>query len=103
MSEDRIAPTSRYAAIERIEHEFPDGTKVTYLKRRFVPRQPGSAVTGHSVEQGDRPDLLAARYFGDPAQFWRLADANAGVLNPDELTEEVGRRLTISLPGAGGA
>jgi hypothetical protein len=101
VSDDRIVPTSRYAATERGEYELADGTKVPYLKRRFVPRQAGNALAEHSVAAGDRPDLLAARYFGDAEQYWRLADANA-VLHPDELTEEVGARLTIALPGAGG-
>jgi hypothetical protein len=102
VSEDRIAPTSRYAGIERAEYEFADGTKAPYLKRRFVPRGSGSTVAEHAVVEGDRPDLLAARYFGDPEQFWRLADSNA-VLHPDELSDEVGARLNIALPGAGGA
>lgn len=102
MSEDRIAPTSRYAAVERAEFELPDGTPAPCLRRRFVPRDAGTVVTQHAVVAGDRPDLLAARYFGDPEQFWRLADANA-VLHPGELTDEIGARLDIALPGAGGA
>jgi hypothetical protein len=102
VSEDRIVSTSRYAAVERAEFQMPDGTPAPYLKRRFVPRDAGTVVTRHAVVEGDRADLLAARYFGDPEQFWRLADANA-VLHPGELTDEVGERLDIALPGAGGA
>lgn len=102
MSEERIAPTSRYAAVERAEFEMPDGTPAPYLRRRFVPREAGTVVSRHPVVEGDRPDLLAARYFGDPEQFWRLADAN-GVLHPGELVDEVGERLDIALPGAAGA
>ncbi|MFZ1707308.1 MAG: LysM domain-containing protein, partial [Anaerolineae bacterium] len=51
----------------------------------------------HTVAEGERPDLIAAAYLGDPEQFWRLCDAN-GVMRPEELTEEVGRRLRITLP-----
>lgn len=101
MSEDRIAPTSRYATTPQAEYEFADGSRAPYLRRRFVPRQPGPVLAEHMVAAGDRPDLLAARYLGDPEQSWRLADANA-VLHPDELTEEVGARLVVALPGAGG-
>ena len=46
---------------------------------------------------GDRLDSLAARYLGDPELYWLLADAN-GVLRPDELLEEAGRRIAITLP-----
>jgi hypothetical protein len=101
VSEDRIAPTSRYAATERGEYAFEDGTTVPYLRRRFLPRVAGSALAEHRVAEGDRPDLLAARYFGDAEQSWRLADANA-VLHPQELVETVGAAVRVALPAAGG-
>ncbi len=41
-------------------------------------------------------DTLAYRYFRDPLVFWRIADANEAML-PRELTEELGRRLSIPL------
>ena len=42
--------------------------------------------------------MLGQRYFGDPGQWWQIADANP-VLDPQELTAEPGRRSTIPLPG----
>jgi len=45
----------------------------------------------------DRLDNIAAHYLGDPEQFWRLADAN-NAMRPEELTEEVGRRLRVTHP-----
>jgi hypothetical protein len=47
--------------------------------------------------QGDRLDNLAARYLGDPEQFWRLCDAN-GAMRPDELVEVIGAVIKITLP-----
>jgi len=38
----------------------------------------------HVVEQGERPDHVAARVLGDSEQFWRLCDANGSVV-PDAL------------------
>jgi len=106
VSEDRITPASRYAAIERTEFTFADGTRVPCLKRRFVPRAAGTVFAEHRVTEGERPDLLAARYFGDAEQSWRLADANA-VLHPQELVEQVGGVVKVALPaglgGGGGA
>ena len=51
----------------------------------------------HTVTQGERPDLVAARYLGDPEQYWRLCDGNP-VLHPRELTETPGRRIRVTLP-----
>ncbi|MDQ3318214.1 MAG: LysM domain-containing protein [Actinomycetota bacterium] len=95
-------PTSRYHDVETARMTVGDGRGgprvISYKRRRFVP--PGSGMTTlaeHTVAQGDRLDNLAARYVGDPEQFWRICDAN-GVLRPEELTEEVGRVVRIGLP-----
>lgn len=85
-----LTPTARLSAA--------DGTEVVYLRRRFVPPPERFALLGeHVVSQGDRLDLVAHRYLGDPEQFWRVADAN-GAVRPEELTEQIGRRLRITLP-----
>jgi len=49
------------------------------------------------VTSGERPDSLAARYLADPLLYWRIADANA-VVDPNELTDTIGRRVDIPLP-----
>ena len=79
-------------------HVRPDGRTVAHLQRRVVPPPERFAtIAEHAVREGERPDHLAARHFGDPELFWRLADAN-GVLWPDELVETLGRRVRITLP-----
>ncbi len=89
---------SRYQNIETVKLVRPDGTEVTYLKHRFVPQPERFALLQeHAVVEGDRLDNIAARYLGDPEQFWRVCDANRA-MRPDELTEEIGRRLKITLP-----
>lgn len=91
-------PGSRYHGLDVAVYVAPDGTETVYLRRRIVPQPDRFATTReHVVAQGDRPDNLAAQFFGAADQLWRLADAN-GVLHPDELTGEVGRRLRITLP-----
>jgi hypothetical protein len=91
-------PTSRYHGIAAAQLELSDGTIIAYLQRRFVPPPEGFALLAeHMVSAGDRLDNLAARYFGDPQQCWRICDANRA-MRPDELTEAVGRRLRITLP-----
>lgn len=96
--------SSRYHDAEIGVHRTPDGTEVRYTKRRLLPplgdeRADGDESATHTVSSGERPDLLAQRYFGDPDQWWQIADANP-VLDPQELTVEAGRDIRI--PHAGG-
>ncbi|GAA2431318.1 hypothetical protein [Streptomyces macrosporus] len=93
--------TSRYHDAEIGVHRMPDGTEVRYAKRRLLPplpADPDEDTVVHTVSSGERPDQLAQRYFGDPSQWWRIADANP-VLDPRELTAEPGRKIDIPLPG----
>jgi hypothetical protein len=49
------------------------------------------------VTEGERLDLIAARFFGDPEHFWRICDAN-NAMNPFDLTDGIGQRLRIPVP-----
>jgi hypothetical protein len=93
-----FAPNSRYHAVPTAVHRLPDGAMVLYVKRRFIPPPEKFALLQeHALVQGERLDHLAARYFGDPELFWRICDAN-GAMRPDDVIEEVGRRIRITLP-----
>ena len=91
-------PTSRYYGIGTTTIESRDGNTYAYLRRRFVPPpERFSTLQEHVVAQGERLDNITARYLGDPLQFWRVCDANRA-MRPEELTEEIGRRLRITMP-----
>ena len=93
-----MATTSRYAGLPVLSHTGADGRVVSYFGRRFLPA--GSSMPllmGVTVTQGDRLDLIAARTFGDPEQFWRICDAN-DALDPFDLTATLGRVLRIASP-----
>lgn len=91
-------PSSRYHGIATSTFTDAQGRVQSYLRRRFVPAADRFALLHeHLVVQGDRLDNLAAKYLGDPEQFWRLCDANNSI-RPDELTEIIGRGLRITLP-----
>ena len=91
-------PNSRYNGVGTLTYTAPDGREIAYLTRRFVPPpERFSTLRTHVVMEGDRLDNLAARYLGDPEQYWKLCDAN-GALRPDELVEIIGRELRITLP-----
>jgi hypothetical protein len=93
-------PTSRYYDIETVTMTVgaDEGQRViSYKRRRIIPSGETMTTLGeHTVTQGDRLDNLAARYVGDPEQFWRICDAN-DVLRPEELTEEIGWIIKIGL------
>ncbi len=89
---------SRYYQIETAQLETAGGKKIIYLRRRFIP--PASRFTlleEHTVIQGERLDNITAQHLGDPEQFWRVCDAN-NAMQPEELTETIGRKLRITLP-----
>jgi len=93
-----FSPNSRYYDTPTKTLTGADGDNLVYLARRFVP--PGSAfalLSIHTVVSGERLDIIAGSELGDPLAFWRLCDAN-DAMRPDELTEQIGRRLRITLP-----
>jgi len=96
-------PTSRYAvlAIKTLRASGSDGQPrdIRYVGRRLVPPvAEGITMVEHAVARGDRFDTIAAKYLGDPTQFWRVCDTNE-VLDPNELTEQVDQRVRIAMPG----
>jgi hypothetical protein len=94
----QFPPNSRYYTTGTSSLTAPDGRTIVYLRRRFVPPPDRFALLQeHTVTDGERLDNLTAQYLGDAEVFWRLCDAN-GAMQPDELTETVGRRLRITLP-----
>lgn len=67
---------------------------IVYYPRRILP--PGGTrplLTEHTVQQGDRLDLIANQYYGDPLLYWEIADAN-NAMKPEDLLR-VGNRLLI--------
>ncbi len=94
-----FAPQSRYdgVALAVLQQRAGD-PGVTYVRRRFIPSPDALTIAmRHSVVALERPDQLGAKYLGDPLLYWRIADANA-VVDPNELTDTIGRRIDIALP-----
>lgn len=83
---------SRYEKVADAQLTDAHGRTVAYKRMRFIPETP--ARFNHLVAQGDRPDLLAYRYYRDPLKFWRIADANR-VLIANELAAHPGDRILV--------
>ncbi len=73
---------SRYCGFGVLQYTAPNGEAIAYLARRIVP-QPGAAnyatINTYVVKQGDRLDLIAAKYLGDPLMSWLICDANGAM------------------------
>jgi hypothetical protein len=90
--------SSRYCSVENGEYITSEGRKISYFKRRFLPQ--GSAqplLIEMKVGEGDRLDVLASKFLGDPEQFWRICDAN-DAMNPFDLLAEPGKMIRICQP-----
>jgi len=93
--------TSRYYNLSTLSYTEKDGRVTLYKERRFLPQGKSLPLLVEvTVEQSDRLDLIAYRTLGNPEQFWRVCDAN-DAMRPEELEEEIGRRLLIPLPQGG--
>jgi hypothetical protein len=82
-----------------LQYTAPNGQVIPYLARRIVP-QPGApnyaTINTYTMKSGDRLDLIAAKYLGDPLMAWLICDAN-GAVNPCDL-ETPGTMLFITTP-----
>jgi nucleoid-associated protein YgaU len=81
-----IVQGSRYADLVASAYTVTtgDGRQERVLPIRFLPPTP--ATFRHAIGPGDRLDLLASRYYGNPEKFWLIADAN-DALDPEDLLE----------------
>jgi hypothetical protein len=91
---------SRYYGSSVLYYTAPTGQTIAYLARRIVP-QPGApnyaTINNYTVRQGDRLDLIAAKYLGDPLMAWLICDANRA-MRPHDLVATPGRVLAITTP-----
>lgn len=82
---------SRYEGVGTYQATDADGRTVTALRTRAIPPTPAGYV--HTVQAGDRLDLLAYQFYRNPEKFWRIADANPP-LDPEELLDP-GRSVLV--------
>lgn len=80
-------PVSLYSRYYGLEPVTLDG--VTSLSQRLLTTrvsEPDSLV--HTIVGGETLDQLAARYYGRADLWWRIADANPGILPADEQASD---------------
>lgn len=93
-----LLPGSRYEPARAFDGPFPG------LRPRPVGRPVGAVE--HTVRPGDRLDALARHYYDDGRLWWRIVDANPGLLCGADLVREtdevdaVGNILNERMVGA---
>jgi hypothetical protein len=89
-----FAKGSRYEKAGTVTASKLDGTLVAVTR---IPLPGTLPLIGfHRRQEGNRLDLIAARYLGDATAFWRVCDVNRSVV-PDALAA----RDLIGIPARG--
>lgn len=82
-----FAKNSRYA---RLPESSPVDARGDRLRGKDLRRIPFSAGTFlHAVQNRDRLDLLAMKYYGEPTKWWQICDANPQFEFPLDLLERL--------------
>jgi hypothetical protein len=74
---------SRYRTLPDIVTTDAEGRTLVSKTLRPLPEAPGTFR--HTVEDVDRLDHLAYKYYRQPTKWWRLSDANPEFLSPQAL------------------
>ena len=82
-SEAHVLSISRYEPLPDIV--TTDARGRTLASRTLRPLPQDSGTLRHIVEDADRLDQLAYRYYREPRKWWRLLDANPEFLSPQAL------------------
>ncbi|MBA3894065.1 MAG: hypothetical protein H0X69_10280 [Gemmatimonadales bacterium] len=86
---------SRYRNIPDVAVRDAKGRVLASKSLRLLPEVAGTFL--HRVEEVDRLDHLAFKYYEQPRDWWRIADANPDYLSPQALLGHE-PRSTLLLP-----
>jgi len=92
---------SRYKNLPDISTVDQSGQATGSKSLRWIPESSGTFL--HTVNQTDRLDLLAYKYYGDSKKWWLICDANPAVALPTDLLDQSPnvREIFILEPPAG--
>ncbi len=97
-----IDQNSRYATAPEAELIRADGSIVRHIVPPILPHpDSNTAARQHRVTDSDRPDILAAKAYGQVTAWWLLANANTAA-HPDQITDTPGATRVIPMPDGGG-
>jgi hypothetical protein len=76
---------SRYRKVPESSPVNAQGERQRGIDLRVIPRADGRFA--HTVREGERLDLLAFKYYGDPTRWWQVGDANPKESYPPDLLD----------------
>jgi hypothetical protein len=82
---------SRYKKLTGIVTTDSRGRSLESKRIRLLPEVSGTFL--HTVEENDRPDHLAYKYYKQPLKWWRICDANPEFMSPLAL---LGRETIVT-------
>ena len=92
---------SRYRTLPDVVTTDAEGRTLASKTLRPVSQAPGTFR--HTVEEADRLDHLAHKYYQQPLKWWRISDANPEFLSPQALLGKepvVTDRFPVTFDGA---
>ena len=78
-----FSPLSRYRKLPDVVTTDAKGRTLASKALRLLPSVSG--IFQHTIEDGDRLDHVAYKYYRQPTKWWRISDANPVFLSPQEL------------------
>jgi hypothetical protein len=78
-----FSPFSRYRKLPDVVTTDAKGRILASKALRLLPSVSGTFQ--HTVEDGDRLDHVAFKYYQQPTKWWRISDANPEFLSPQAL------------------
>lgn len=90
---------SRYAQIPTTKIQLEDSSPIVYRNTKYPQIPFGNQDIYVYTTRGDRYDLLAQTYYGDPNLWWVINRANPNQ-DADSLLPEPGSQIRIPSPNA---
>lgn len=93
---------SRYRKLPDVVAVDAKGRTLVSKSLRLLPEVSGTFL--HTVEEVDRLDHLAYKYYDQPRKWWRICDANPEFMSPQALLGKepvVTARFPLTFTGAG--
>jgi len=87
-----FSSNSRYYKLKNVAKQDSLGRINSSKELRLIPKTRGNYQ--HIIEDTDRLDNLAFKYYKKPGHWWRICDANPGYLSPRALIGKEPLRVT---------